>query len=409
MFAYRVMIIGWSVTSFFASSLCVTSDGWGDEFLLSGGGRIEGKWENRTSRGATYEVVTSKGIRIRLKKSNVQERNIQRSAVQQYHRIQPTYKDTITDQWIIAQWCRENRLARQRARHLHRILQLDPDHFGARQALGFHFIDGRWITREAFRKRNGYHRHQGRWVVSQELDLKKENDQIREIQRKWFAKLRRLRDDLGTERGAAAAQEIQSVRDPLALKALLRSLKNEQNAGIRRLYVDALGAIGGVTAWKHLVQQSLVDPDIEVFYRCLDYLSKAQHPDVTDAYVQALRHSNNATVNRAAIALRHLGDRSAISALINSLLTTHEIKLDSPGRVGAMTATFTSQRGGASAPAPLGFGRSGGKRPKSIYQRVQNLEVLNALVRLSGGASYGFDQQAWKFWHAVEMRRATDE
>ena len=35
---------------------------------------------------------------------------------------------------------------------------------------------------------------------------------------------------------------------------------------------------------------------------------------------------------------------------------------------------------------------------------VPNQRVLDALVQLSGGASFGFDQRAWHAWLAAENR-----
>jgi hypothetical protein len=40
---------------------------------------------------------------------------------------------------------------------------------------------------------------------------------------------------------------------------------------------------------------------------------------------------------------------------------------------------------------------------------VTNQEVLQALIRLSGGVNYGFDQRAWKFWLANENRKVAPQ
>jgi hypothetical protein len=46
-----------------------------------------------------------------------------------------------------------------------------------------------------------------------------------------------------------------------------------------------------------------------------------------------------------------------------------------------------------------------GRQAKTVPYQVANQEVLTALVTLSGGQSYGFDQRAWMHWWASASRR----
>jgi HEAT repeat protein len=109
--------------------------------------------------------------------------------------------------------------------------------------------------------------------------------------------------------------------------------------------------------------------------------------------VEALKDNDNVRVNRAAIALGKLQDRSAISPLIDALRTTHAQVLARPRGGEATAATFTSD----------GTYFKQGDGPKLLVTHVQNQPVLDALTRLTG-VNFGFDQAAWRYWLAQERK-----
>jgi HEAT repeats len=392
-----------------------------DDFLLPTGGRIRGRCEFMNDQDRSYRVVTEQGIRVLLRKADVEQRIEPSPALIRYEQIAPDFKDTVQQQWLLAEWCREQRLPVQRNVHLNRIIELDPDHLLARRALGFVFLDGGWITREQFRKQNGYRLVGGRWVLPQELQLADEQEQLERSQLDWYARLKRYRatlrgDDART--AAAAAEAIRSINDPHAVRALAKCLVNEPQPETRLCYVDALGRIADDQSRRILVEHSLVDPHVEVFHTCLDHLVRQKRPEITSAYVQVLRDENNGRVNRAAMALKRLEDKTAVSALIDALVTTHKFRLPGEGRnPDSVSTTFaavnpsaansiTSGPGAPAAASPLGAGFMTGARSEFVYRRVPNQEVLSALVHLSGGNSFGFDVRAWKYWQAVESTQA---
>ena len=116
-----------------------------------------------------------------------------------------------------------------------------------------------------------------------------------------------------------------------------------------------------------------------------------QTPHVADAFIAALKDNENIRVNRAAAALARLQDKSAVSPLIDALRTTHTRLLD-PGRgADATTTAFTSG----------GTMMKKGEGPEVQISHVQNQPVLDALTKLTG-VDFGFDQRAWRYWHAQE-------
>jgi hypothetical protein len=69
----------------------------------------------------------------------------------------------------LAEWAGEQGLSRGRAECLRRTIDLDPDHAGAREALGFVLQDGRWLTKAEHYKEMGFVLHKGQWVSPEAL------------------------------------------------------------------------------------------------------------------------------------------------------------------------------------------------------------------------------------------------
>ncbi|KKK50146.1 hypothetical protein LCGC14_3127940, partial [marine sediment metagenome] len=339
-------------------------------FELTTGGRVTGEWLNRNepSRKA-YIVQTASGARVTLAKSQVKRFFHVRPIEEEYAKIRPSYPDTVEGQWAIAQWCRENRLSRQRKTHLQRIIELDPDHVAARGALGYKSINGQWSTQEEAMLRQGYRRYEGRWRTSQEIELIEKKRKVDVAQKQWAVKIKRWRGWLGTDRDADGRRSILGIEDPQAVVALIRFLESEPVEHVRLLYVEALARVGTPDAVKALAIRSMTDKAEEVRLTCLDYLEKTDDPEPIDYYVGMLRHAENHMVNKAAVALKRMRDPSSVGPLIEALVTTHKFKITT-GNPGSMTTTFGTGPGGSGAPGGSGLSTGGGTR--IVHQRFPN-------------------------------------
>jgi hypothetical protein len=163
------------------------------------------------------------------------------------------------------------------------------------------------------------------------------------------------------------------------------------------LYIDVLANINNGEAVGVLVQRTLNDADEEIYYYCLDKLVQLQPPHIADGFIAALKDSSNARVNRAGAALGRLQDKSAISPLIDALITTHtQVLPGSPG-AGPNSTSTTFGDGGTVMKQNEG--------PRVQISHVQNQQVLDALAKLTG-ANFGFDERAWRYWHAQEKQSA---
>jgi len=371
----------------------------GEIFLLRNGGRIEGTLLNPDEvPRRSYLVEVAPGARITLTFAEVEKVLYVRPELQQYERIRASYPDTVEGQWALAEWCREQRLAQQRERHLRRILELDGDHEQARMALGYNKINGQWMTRDEAMARRGLIYYKGRWRTRQEIELMEDREQIEQAQRAWYGKLKMWREWLGTPRDAQARQNIRAIDDPLAVPALSRGLKEDSALGAKLLYIEALGRIATSPAVKALAEAAIQQPVEEVRLSCLDELKRIKSPEAVAYFVEQLRSKDNRVVNRAGKALGELGDPSAIGPLIDALVTTHKFKIV-VGRPGSMSATFPTGGTGGS-----GLAMGGG--PKIVTRQLPNQDVLDALVKITGGVNFNFDERAWKYWYATQKRPA---
>jgi hypothetical protein len=217
-------------------------------------------------------------------------------------------------------------------------------------------------------------------------------------EKEWCQKVERWRSWLNSDKRRTAEQSIQAIDDPLAAKGLMMALGKAGPASNRGLFIEPLAKIGTPAALKTLCETALFDADHEVRMSCLDHLEKRKNPDVVAYFVSQLRnkHSNNQTINDAAVALGRLKDPSAIGSLIDVLITIHKYKIKSGSQgPGSMSATFGN--------GPGAGGLSVGDTSKTVAEQVTNQSVLDALVALTG-QNFNFDVQAWRYWHATQKR-----
>jgi hypothetical protein len=365
-------------------------------FVLQSGGQIVGEVLNPDENPREkYVIKTEGGGQITLAKSQIKQIVFQRPEEIEYEKIRARYADTVEGQWDLAEWCREHKLSSLREKHLTRILELNPDHEQARRALGYSQIDGQWMTQKDAMVKQGYRYYKGRYRLPQEIELMEQQRKTELAEKEWMKKLNTWRAWLDTDKGKTAHENISSITDPMAIKALTQALKEEKRDSVRLLLVEALGRIGTSPALIVLAKRTMEDPVEEVSLTCLDQLKEKKDPEAVKYFIGKLGSKLNPEINRAAVALRHLGDPSAIGPLIDALVTTHKFKVVS-GNPGQMSAGFGSS-------GPSGF--SAGNSTKIISQQFSNRSVLEALVELTGGLNYGFDVQAWKAWHTSQKKR----
>lgn len=392
--------------------------GLADQFVLTSGGQIEGQWLNRgESLQQPYRVKTTGGLILQVDRKKVQQVITQRDDEMAYEHLAPKVADNVQQQWKLAEWCRERHLPDHRRIHLERILALDPDHLPTRRALGYSQVGGQWLTQEQFRKRQGFeHDGKGRWRLPQEIELREQLQEKKLAEKQWEAKLLNLREMLLTEDAARARDALLAIDDPHAVVPLAELLHKEPLRVPKLIYITTLTKIGSPAATQAILISSIGDPDEEVRATCLDAIEELDPPGAVPLYIKALGSDNNYYVNRAAYALGRFGDESVVGPLIKALHTTHTLTLKARPNASpdTITTSFVNDRNATAASAPplmpsTGTSFATGEGKESITRTIPNQEVLAALVKLTRGPNYGYNQDAWRAWQESQLQAAAQQ
>jgi hypothetical protein len=360
-----------------------------DIFILESGGQIQGELLNRDEQPRIKYVVRCGTATIHVPSGQVRETIRQTPAELEYARKAPATADSIGAQWELAEWCRKNALALQRETHLLRIIKLDPNHQQARFALGYQFLKGEWISRSDARRNEGYEFYHGKWRTPQEIEILEGRSRGELAEKEWLGRLKKWRRDLDDrDKSKLAYTSIESIDDPIAVGPIGQYFMRERMRNVKYLYADVLAKIKTGEAVNVIVERALADDDEEVFYYCVKKLAEIKPPRVADPFIVALKDNVNRKVLRAAIALSQLPDKTAISPLIEALITTHTEVVD--------TGEFTTAGFGSSGAA---LAKGDGRKMNVIH--AHNQPVLDALSKLTG-ADLGFDKRAWRIWYAQE-------
>lgn len=390
------------------AALCGTA--LGDVFHLKTGGRIVGtlvKPDAGEPAGdaAPYRIKTAAGPVVTLPREAVARRELVRPAVDDYEKRLPTMPDTAAGHWEMAEWCRERDLVGLRKKHLEKVVELDPDHEGARRGLGHVHLDGQWAHPRDVMQARGFVEHRGKWRLRQEVDLMEARRKRFEAEQAWLQKIEQWRDWIaaGDKRSIEARERLSELQDPTALLVLHLALKLDPRPPVRMAFCEAMIRKGSPEAHAILVERAVHDPNREIRMTCLEAVAKAKPPEATAYFVRMLRADDNDVVNNAACGLRMVKDPAAIEPLVNALVTYHRVRI-------AQRVVFLPDNKFSWGPIPnlghVSTERFGQHRPLGSYplsrERYphQNQDALEALGAITG-ENFGFDKQAWKAWFAV--------
>ncbi len=378
-----------SVLALLLSLLAPSDAMWADVFELTHGGRVTGVLVER-GPDEEYVVRTDSGAVVTLTKAQVHKVTAMDDHLLEYEQRSRTMPDTVDAHRQLAQWCKQQQLTNLRDHHLQRILQLDPNDKEVRKSLGYQMHKGRWLTRDQIMEERGLRHYDNAYRTEQDIALREREKKREAAETDWFRSIVTWRRWLDNKRRSEeAVQNIREIRDPHAAPAFVKLLDREENPRVRELYLSTLGELKHPATVEKLVRLSLEDPEGEVRHQCLDHLLRVHQPVSLTPYVKALKDRNNAIVLRAAEALERIGDAAAISPLIDALVTTHRVT-NPNAPPGEFNAAFSPTGGGA------GFSFGGGNK---IYKEdKQNYAVWRALVELSGGQSFEYNERAWRRW-----------
>lgn len=365
-----------------------------DTIYLTNGSQLSGEATAVPEPEDGYRVELASGFAVKLTAQQVARVVKASPAVELYVNRAQSVPDTVDAQLAMAKWCREHQLADEFRIHLERVVELDPNHEEARGLLSYRRVAGKWLTREQQMAERGMVYYEGKYRTRQDVALltrQAHNDDQLADWRGMLKRWRRWLDDRDPERVREAVAEFKKVADPMAAEPLVELLKNEPDAKVRSLLLEAAARIDHQATVNVLVLASVEDVNEEIRYQALDYIVKSGRPGLVAPYAKLLKSSQNNLVNRAGVALGSIGDKSAIAPLIDALVTDHKQVIGGGG--GGTTTSFTPTSGGFSY---------GSNAPQVKQYKLQNPDVLSALVKLSGGETYGYNAERWRQWLATQ-------
>ncbi len=213
--------------------------------------------------------------------------------------------------WVkLAVWANANQLTMESQGAYANALRADANHAGARAALGYEQLRGKWLRTADAKRAKGFVRYGGQWVLPAERDYLRKRDTAKAIA------------GLGSGIGAKAAGWVTALAGTrakrTAAEAALRGLPmqdrvrllvdalegNDTPAAVRAAACELLGECRDLGAIRALTRASVTDGDIEVRAAALSGLKAVQYRD-TPLYLGSALRSNKSGVRKHAI--EHLG------------------------------------------------------------------------------------------------------
>ncbi len=375
---------------------------------------------------ATISVTTVTGAHLVLESSQVRSITRRPMLVEDYEIRKQHTPDEVDSLWKLAEWCKGRGLKPQREETLRRILVLDPEHTAAHQGLGQSRFDGKWKTRDEEMRSRGFVKFEGRYVALQEVDILKKVHTRKKVEQDWTERVRNWSYALSSsdpEKRRRGHTQLLKIADPNAIPALNKVLRSSEDEERRSLYVKILTRMPGLEPVHLLVEQSLFDTSKTVRVEAQEAIT----PQVRDAacpiYARELRNSDNEVVRRAGRMLEKIGDESVVSALIEAIITTHQVPqnvvdnsntygfnphnpkgdpnmLPLPPDVAGKLLTGQYPNGVTFA-SPSGEPQVNPRlRTVMVDREFRNPEVLSALESLTK-QSLGYDKNQWRRWWAA--------
>ncbi len=308
-------------------------------------------------------------------------------------------EQTVATHAALAGECMKLGLSDLAQAHFLRILDLAPQNSPARAATGYTLdANRRWVKKGVVMGENrGKVLHKGRWKFPEIIAIEQAREEAKAKVLAASRDLSRWHSVALTGNGPRvqeAMQNISQVNDPLTAGTIMDFLSDKRHAlpvELRMLYIEVLSRFELPTVAQFLARTSMSDASEVVRNRCLSALSNYGREAAIPIYLGYLKSKDNSQINSAAFGLRQLQAEGIFFPLL-----------------GALTSKHLQQSGGAGINASPTSGSFTAGSNKPVQLEIQNQEVLNALIAMTG-QNNGFNRSAWIAWYAsVYARPAGD-
>lgn len=138
-----------------------------DKIILKEGGLISGTIIS--DKGSTVKIKVKGGKVMYIKKKDIRKIISKPKPEQEYKkRAKETSRKDPKANYELALWCQKQGMKSEAEKHLKIVLKWDPDHEGARKALGFGFYEGKWHSGQELESM-GLVPFDGEWIKKEEL------------------------------------------------------------------------------------------------------------------------------------------------------------------------------------------------------------------------------------------------
>ncbi|MFC1586762.1 LA_0442/LA_0875 N-terminal domain-containing protein [Planctomycetota bacterium] len=188
--------------------------------FLKNGRKVEGKIIKEDDTNLVFR--TNSGMQITYKKSDIKKIDREHVSAEDVYtnKLKEMDNQSAEDHFQMAGWCKENLSNKKAREHWQKAIEIDPDHEGARTALGFTNYKGKWLTKKELEvvkareaeeyasdaesqamRDKGYEKFNGdwvpkediphlekgevkygdKWMTPEEMDIIKKNSEIKEV------------------------------------------------------------------------------------------------------------------------------------------------------------------------------------------------------------------------------------
>jgi|GEM_PF-2005813 len=287
----------------------------GDVVHLKDGGKVEG---TVLESGWRVRVRLVDGSIVEFKPEMVEKIEYSEMAPEKEYekRLAELPKDDAEAYYRLGMWCKEKGLKNQMEECFKKAIELEPDHTGARTALGYVRHKGEWVLYDDMMKEKGMVLYKGRWMTPAERDAAIFNER----QQKWRIEVRKLENEILDSNSEEAEKKYKEIADEAALKWILERLGSNSEK-MRLLTVEALCNFDVSRVGDALIDTALKDKSANVRKASAQALRKLRCRWAYVKFLEAMFFSNVADIRGNAVdALGTLKDKNSITPLAHALI-----------------------------------------------------------------------------------------
>lgn len=318
--------------------------------------------------------------------------------------------------YLLGLWCRRQNLTKEAEYHLNYAIGLDPEHEGARRALGQVKYEGKWMAEAQAKEAQGLRFYNGRWMTKEAAaqaeaeDLK--NSMKAELGRQVRALAEAIANPRSDEAKRRAMRQLWTLRDPLAADAIVELLSNHSSE-VREVGIQAADKLKLDGADGEILRCALYDEDASVRAGARKSLASRWKPGMLPETLRALKDTDSPMAPfAAALVLGVTRDPVSVDSLIEALYVTYAVKRGEEGspKIG-IGGVVTRQPGpldnsGGVITDPVagvvGAGPGVAWRPLDapddrMHEYIINYAALDTLRSMTQ-KDFGVNKRAWREW-----------